>query len=112
MRDPIERTISHYWHNVKVTATMEDVLPALKNDPHYIHVSYYAMQLREYFKYFNLDRFYICTFEELIRDSEVVVRDIYKWLGVDNKVTISGLNEPKKRNTYCYESSPNQDDVL
>lgn len=95
MRDPVERTISHYWHNVKVTAVMEDVLPALKSNPHYTHVSYYAMQIREYLKYFDQDRFFFCTFEELIGNSETVVREIYEWLGIDSNVPITGLNEPK-----------------
>jgi hypothetical protein len=95
MRDPIARTISHYWHDVKVTSRMEDVLFALISDPHYQHVSNYAMQLQQYLNYFDLDRFYICTFENLIENSEAVVRDIYGWLDIDTQAEIKGLNDPK-----------------
>ncbi len=95
MRDPVERTISHYWHNVRVTAKMDDILRTLQTEPHYQNVSYYAMQLKEYLKYFNLHCFYICTFEKLIKNSEVVVKDIFKWLNIDANIEIPGLNEPK-----------------
>lgn len=95
MRDPVERTISHYWHDVRVTSQIEDVLFSLKNDPLYEHVSYYAMQIKEYLRCFDLDRFYICTFEKLIQDSETVIRDIFHWLGLDTGVPIAGINEPK-----------------
>lgn len=95
MRDPVERTISHYWHDVRVTSKIRDVMYSLKNDPNYEYVSYYAMQLNEYLRYFDLDRFYLCTFEKLVQDSEALIRDIYNWLGIDNGVAIAGINQPK-----------------
>lgn len=113
MRDPIARTISHYWHNVKVTSKMEEILLELKEDPHYQNVSHYAMQLQEYLKYFDLDRFYICTFEQMIHNPEKMLRDIFNWLGIDDQVEIKGLNDPKnvtpqamlvsKANLFSYE---------
>ncbi len=95
MRDPIERTISHYWHNIRVTSEMDDIIKTLTAEPHYQNVSYYAMQLKGYLKYFSLEHFYVCTFEKLISNSEFVVRDIFNWLDVDTKVEILGLNQPK-----------------
>ena len=34
MRDPIERTISHYWFNVRLQGEQRDMLTAIRNNPH------------------------------------------------------------------------------
>jgi hypothetical protein len=39
MRDPIERTVSHYWHRVRWWGERREMLSAIRSDPHYRHVS-------------------------------------------------------------------------
>ena len=56
MRDPIERTISHYSHRVRWLGKSRSLSPAIKDDPQYRDVSYYAMQLVPYFKLFGRDQ--------------------------------------------------------
>jgi hypothetical protein len=43
MRDPIERTISHYWHRVVYNDEHRTMLQAVAEDSKYCDVSYYAM---------------------------------------------------------------------
>ncbi len=87
MRDPVERVISHYWHNVrnlKWEAERRDMLTAVKRDPQYLAFSDYAMQLEPYIKLFGRDRIYITTFESLTTQPRAEVQGVFRWLGVDH----------------------------
>ena len=65
MRDPVERTISHYWHMVELRGEMREPLAAIKEEPHYTEVSHYADQLAPYLERFGRDRLHVLTFESL-----------------------------------------------
>ena len=86
MRDPIERTISHYWHRIKSHGESRSPLRAIKNDPQYCDVSHYAMQLRPYLTRFKRDQIKILTFEELISNTTQAVASIFRWLNLDNSL--------------------------
>lgn len=86
MRDPVERSISHYWHMVRFNAEYRSMQNAMLQDPRYVAVSHYAMQLAPYFSLFGRDRVFTLTFEELTRDTEGVMQRIYDWLGLDPSV--------------------------
>jgi Sulfotransferase family len=43
MRDPVERAMSHYWHMVNWEGEWRSILDAIKEEPQYRDVSYYAM---------------------------------------------------------------------
>ncbi len=83
MRDPVERTISHYWHAVGQRKERRDLVTALEQEPHYREVSRYAFQLRPYLRLFGADRVRTLTFEELIADPLEVLRRLFEWLEVD-----------------------------
>ena len=53
MRDPVKRTISHYWHNVRLHGEKRDPLKAIQEDSLYLEVSDYAMQLDPYIQIFG-----------------------------------------------------------
>ena len=82
MRDPVERTISHYWHMVELRGEMRPPLQAILAEPHYTEVSHYADQLQPYLERFGRDRIHVLTFEELKRDPQAAVRAVFAWLGV------------------------------
>lgn len=84
MRDPIERTISHYWHMVENRGELRAPREAIRNDPHYTDVSHYAYQLQPYIEHFGRERVYALTFEELKHDPQAAVHAVFKWLGIDN----------------------------
>jgi hypothetical protein len=83
MRDPIERTISHYWHMLRYHTERRPMLEAIKAEPQYLDVSHYAMQLTPYLDQFGPDRIAILTFEQLTRDPLAAMRPLYEWLDVD-----------------------------
>jgi hypothetical protein len=97
MRDPIERTISHYWQRVRSNGEHRLPLDAIKNDPLYRDVSYYAMQLLPYFERFSRDQIRLLTFEEMISNPSEVIGSIFRWLNLDASVVTS--KNPEARNT-------------
>lgn len=80
MRDPIERTISHYWHTVRWERESRDMLTALAREPHYTEVSSYAMQIRPYIDLFGRQNVATFTLEELSQDTNDVLARICDWL--------------------------------
>jgi hypothetical protein len=83
MRDPVKRTISHYWHMAEHRGETRSPLEAILQDPHYTDVSHYAMQLRPYLDRFGRERVQVLTFEELTGNPVPTVQAVYAWLGVD-----------------------------
>ena len=92
MRDPIERTISHYWYMVVNYGEGRGILDAIRADGDYRDTSYYAMQIRSYLDIFGADRVKALTTEALRNDAETVLRDLFQWLGVAADVPISDLD--------------------
>lgn len=82
MRDPVERTLSHYWHMVEHRGELRTPLEAIQHDPHYTTVSYYSYQLQPYLERFGRERVCVLTFEELKCGPQSAVRKVYDWLGV------------------------------
>jgi len=91
MRDPVERTISHYWHMVRNRDERRDILTAIRDEPHFRDVSHYAMQLEPYLRTWGRDRILIMTTEELAADPREAVRRVFTWLGVDQTFIPPGL---------------------
>jgi hypothetical protein len=83
LRDPVQRTISHYWHMVRHHAEHRSMLEAIRGDPQFVAVSHYAMQLTPFLECFGRDRVAVLTHERLVVDPVAVMRGLYEWLGVD-----------------------------
>jgi hypothetical protein len=96
MRDPVERSISHYWHMVRFHGEHRPIFAALQADPGYLAVSHYAMQLAPYFALFGRERVFVLTYEELTQQTETSIRRLYAWLGVDPMVQLPpGYDAPQ-----------------
>lgn len=83
MRDPVERTISHYWHMARWHGESRDILHAVQQDAAYREVSHYAMQLAPYFGCFDRGQIRTLTLEKLRADPVATMGDIFSWLGVE-----------------------------
>lgn len=83
MRDPVERTISQYWHMVRNHGERRPILRAIRQTPEYTQISYYAMQIKQYLAVWKPENLYILTLEEMKRDLNGTLQEIFKWLGVD-----------------------------
>jgi hypothetical protein len=96
LRDPVERTLSHYWHMVRYHAENRRIAVAIKDDFQFTAVSYYAMQLKSYFRYFSPDHVKVTTYEQLISAPLQTMHALYEWLGVDRaNIDASVLEQPE-----------------
>lgn len=95
MRDPVERTISHYWFHVAHFQERRDMMTAIQQQPHYLEVSDYAMQLQLYFDTFGRERVAILTLEELQADPTKEIQKLFAWLEVDSSFVPENLEQRK-----------------
>jgi hypothetical protein len=96
LRDPIQRTISHYWHMVRHHVEHRSIFRAIREDNQYLTVSHYAMQIKPYLERFGNDRVAIVTLESLARQPIEVMRELYEWLGVDmGYADVTGFAQPE-----------------
>jgi hypothetical protein len=83
MRDPVDRTISHYWHAVQFFGEYREPLAAIRDEPHYMAVSDYASQLAPYLELFGAAQVHALTFERLVQRPVETTQAVFRWLGVD-----------------------------
>jgi len=93
MRDPVERTISHYWHMVEHRGETRSPMQAIRDNPQYTDVSNYAMQIAPYIERFGRDHLYTLTFEALTKDTPETMHGIFEWLGVSAELEPSSDDE-------------------
>ncbi|WP_017658990.1 sulfotransferase family protein [Baaleninema simplex] len=105
LRDPIPRTISHYWHEIRQGSEFRDILSAIKENPLYRNVSHYSEQLKRYYEYFDRDRLLVLSFEEMTQTPTTVIRQVFEWLGInadfvppniDRKIHVTPQKFPRK----------------
>jgi hypothetical protein len=83
LRDPVERTYSHYWHMVRYHSEYRSIAAAIERDPQYVAVSNYAMQLAPFRERFGDTRVAVLTHEQLVRDPYATMEALHRWLGLD-----------------------------
>jgi len=93
MRDPVERTISHYWYMVQHFDERRGMFKAIREDPDFVDTSNYAMQLRPYLKLFGAEHVKVLTTEALRDHPQEVMHDLFRWLGVDASFNPPNLTE-------------------
>jgi hypothetical protein len=84
VRDPIDRMLSHYLHNLAGGYDDRPLEEALAGtDTAYVDRSRYAFQLEPYLESFGRDRIEIVSSEELKGERADVMRRLFEFLGVD-----------------------------
>jgi hypothetical protein len=84
VRDPIVRMRSHYQHRVKTGAEKAPPEVALLEEPTYLACSRYGLQLGRYLDHFPREQILVVTSEALLGDRLPTVRQVYRFLGVDD----------------------------
>ena len=82
MRDPVERTLSHYWHNVRYFGEHRPIERAIRDDLQYIEIGNYAAQLKEYYRIFDRSRLLALTYEDLTEDPTATMDQVFDWLQI------------------------------
>jgi hypothetical protein len=88
VRDPIDRMLSHYLHNVAGGYESRSPAEALGEERSaYVDRSRYAFQLDPYLEAFGAERIEIVSREELGDEREETMRRLFAFLGVDPEFT-------------------------
>ena len=95
LRDPVERTISAYWHDRRAGRSLGPLREAVSAQPFYADVSRYHRQIELYFAHFPRDRFLFINFAELSADPLGVARRCIAFAGLDPGKATLNLGEPK-----------------
>jgi hypothetical protein len=84
VRDPIDRVLSHYLHNLAGGYDDRPLSDALDDErTAYWQRSRYAYQVEPYLQAFGADRIAILSREELLRERGATMRRVYEFAGVD-----------------------------
>jgi hypothetical protein len=97
VRDPIERIVAHYVHDVSSVGEERSFADALAdlNDPMnpYVIGSSYAHQLEVYREHFPADRILVVDSADLKDDRPAALTRIFGFLGADSGFTSPGFDE-------------------
>lgn len=88
MRDPVERSISHYRYNVANRIEGRPILTALRRDPVYVDHSRYDLQLEPYLRTFGRERLFLVAMERLLAEPGEVTRELCRWLGINPDIDL------------------------
>lgn len=87
LRNPITRTHSDYWHEVRYGYKDIGFRKALEVSPAFLDNSDYMGQIKNYLEFFSLDAFLFIVFEEMIKSPENMARKCFAFLGLDDEFT-------------------------
>ena len=115
LRNPVDRAISHYFHEVKKGRETLPIMEALEKeeercgqewqtmiaDPSYNSTQFqrfsykrrgiYVDQLRRYWECFSREQLCIVNSDDMFRDPQEVLRKIFHFLGIDQRCRIPDL---------------------
>jgi hypothetical protein len=93
LRNPTERAISHYFHDLKKGRRQGDILHAVKNDAEiYKDKGMYKQQLERYYKLFPSDNVLIINSEKFFEDPNKTLKEVCLFLDVDPDFKIADLS--------------------
>lgn len=86
LRDPVERTISHYVNNFannREHRTFAEAMTDFHNNP-YLNRGLYSMQLEQYLNCFPRSQILVLTQEELYAERQKTLAAVFRFLAVDS----------------------------
>jgi hypothetical protein len=84
VRDPVERSLSHYWWNCQYEEETRSPLEAISEDSRYRDFSNYAMQIQPYLARFSREQIWLMTTESFNREPAKQMAALFGWLGLSS----------------------------
>ena len=118
LRNPISRAFSAYRYAVERGLEERNFKQAIEEElneqcnyssyfvkaqKHYVQHGLYYQQLTHFLKYFSLDQIYIELLEKLSNNKEQLIKDIFKFLGVNTDVKIKFTKENPTLGGYKFK---------
>jgi hypothetical protein len=95
LRNPIERAYSHYCMDLRTGIANQDMNIGLGPESPYVKWGLYNEQLKYYRDRFGDDRIKVLLFDDLSRQPEVLLREVYTHLQVDPEFDAPSTRTPK-----------------
>jgi sulfotransferase family protein len=89
VRDPIERIRSHYLHVAHGHGERRPLPVAVRDDPEYLDVSRYRMQIDQYLPHFDASQLLVITSEDLREQRSATVEQVMRFIGVDPAASVA-----------------------
>jgi hypothetical protein len=100
VRHPVERIVSQYMHNRWSGVETRSISEAVRGSDgipmeatRYVRRSKYYMQVEQYLQYFPRTHLLILTQEDLFQRREQVLREVFRFLGVDDSYESAAFSE-------------------
>ncbi len=104
MRDPLERIYSHLRHDIAGKhIDVKDINELVLEDPRYISISDYPMQLNPWVNIFGINNILCLSFIEYIKDRKDTVKIVLDHLGVDypiNRIASASIKNKSSELRY------------
>lgn len=97
LRDPVERTISAYWHNVRFASERRPLREAIMHNPSYIWPGQYYRQIEPYLEHFEDRAIFVLSLSKLEQDPNSVALAAIKFLELPKPKTELHLKKPKNK---------------
>jgi hypothetical protein len=94
LRNPVDRTYSHYWHRVRKGYAAHRFEHELQHGPSTLHLrSFYKPQLRRFYETFSRDQIKVILFEQFVENTQQVVDDVCTFLDVPKTIDVADVND-------------------
>jgi hypothetical protein len=88
MRNPIDRVLSHYLHDLANGRQQHSLHAAVRQDDRYLAPSRYATQVEHYFRVFSADQVLLLKSDDLLARRAETVRRVLDFIGVNGTVNL------------------------
>jgi hypothetical protein len=89
LRNPVERTYSHYWHRVYTGRAVFPFEQELERGSSHLHLrSFYKPQLERYFDRFPRSQIKVVIFERFVEHTQAVVDEVCSFLDLPGSIDI------------------------
>lgn len=109
VRNPIDRAYSEYCMNIDHWGDTTDIEQALSASGKIAHCGLYYQQIQEFLKLFPQEQIQILLYDDLKKDPEGLLMEVYNFLGADETFKPEILNKrensrkPPPRNMAIYQ---------
>lgn len=104
LRNPIDRAFSHYWHEKKkrkIAFKFEEVFTNYDLYQSWVVPGFYYQHLERFYKYFPKEHVLVILVDDIEKDPQATIRQVFAFLGVDAHFVPSVLH--RRANTAWYQ---------
>jgi len=92
LRNPVDRAYSAFWMNRRYKSNMPEFCEFIGVDHEFIDRGFYYNQIVRYFVFFNKKNIKIMIYEDLLKNPEAFIKEVYRYLNVNDDFVPQALH--------------------